>query len=1344
MLSLAGALAVSASYAASDTWSNAPVSGSWPVTNNWVTGAVPGVINLSGNNVNNDVATFNSPIYNGIGGAGTPIIPDDATIVGDRSRQLGSIIFDTANCGAYVFYSPSAPVPDSVSTIETGILNVSHNGSITMNAPVTNSETFLVPVFIRLPSQTWGIFNFVNNSTNPNAVLYVNSVTNDSANTRSTVFVLSGSNPGTNTIGALSRGTTTSTTAIQGVTKNGAGRWILAGNSDFFKGNYSTANINGGVLEVQQTNAFGAMSTVFVNSNGVLQIDGTTLAQGFSLNESGAVLMNGTGTLNSVSVSTLAGTTPTLETMNPSDIMTVGIATNDLTGGSVSSFLHVAGPGTVLLDYPNNYTGNWSVDSGTLSLSTNAVGGLGTGNALNLAAGSTLDVTALTTGGGVFTPSVAAIGGSGAGTAVGSTAATIKADPSGTINLASGSTGVNITYSPNSPTGDLTHPALYVSQGTLSMGNNAFVINNTSGTPLGAGTYQLILQASGTITTAGGYSVTSVTGAGLAPGTVGNIIVNGSEVDLVVINYTPKNLVWTGGNPNANWDIGTDSNFLNGAIHSVFSNSDYVTFNSVGSTNPTVNLIGPIAPTSVVVDSTANNYTFSGSGSVAGVAGLIKIGTGTLVLQNVNKYGGNTVVSNGVIQLGVNGALPSPLDSGSGNVILQSSGTLDMNGFTNTVNALNGSGTVDNTSAGSGALIVGANGDSGSFSGALQNTAGTLSINKEGAGMETLTGSNSYTGTTIIGAGTLTAGNLYALGGGNSPVVMNGGTLNAATGLMITNLNGTAGTIANNSSTSTNLLNIAGTSTFSGNIVDGSGGGGIAVTINSGTLSYNSANTYSGGTFVASGATLAINNAGTAGNGGIILSNSSTLAEPSKSSTAAYYGENITTVAGATATFTSGELANGISGNLYGSADSTNIFAGPISMGTGGVEQFGNFLGTIMVATNGQIRFSSTGLSINGGQSAIFDDEGLINTRNGQVGVGIYLGALEGSGVLGGGDVAGGNNNVTYLIGDAGLSTTFSGTIRNGASEPLSLVKDGTGSLTLNGGSLAIIGLDANLNLVTNYIYTNTVIYTGSTTISNGMLTLVVPSSLTNSTSVTLASTNAILNALSMGYIDSTGTNLVTNGVFEVYSGRTLAGLGTIEASNLLLDSGATLNVGLPTGNLSSSQGMELAGAVNVKLNRTILPNSGQLAAQTFKIDPTGVLNITNSGAALENGDKFQIFSQPVAGFSAVNLPLTDPTGTTNYNWLNNIAVDGSITLTNGGLPSINLLPPHLLTSVSGGVLTLSWPTNAGWILQSQTNTLAVGINTNWADVPGTANITTTNIPVNPTQPAVFYRMRKP
>ena len=78
-----------------------------------------------------------------------------------------------------------------------------------------------------------------------------------------------------------------------------------------------------------------------------------------------------------------------------------------------------------------------------------------------------------------------------------------------------------------------------------------------------------------------------------------------------------------------------------------------------------------------------------------------------------------------------------------------------------------------------------------------------------------------------------------------------------------------------------------------------------------------------------------------------------------------------------------------------------------------------------------------------------------------------------------------------------------------------------------------------------------------------------------------------------------------------------------------------------------------------------------------------------------------------------------------------------------GPAPPENPNPPLLVPNYSGNMLGLSWPTNAGWTLQQQTNSLSLGLNTNWNDVYGSSGMTSTNIPVDPAKSAVFYRLRQ-
>ncbi|MCE9554457.1 MAG: autotransporter-associated beta strand repeat-containing protein [Planctomycetes bacterium] len=75
---------------------------------------------------------------------------------------------------------------------------------------------------------------------------------------------------------------------------------------------------------------------------------------------------------------------------------------------------------------------------------------------------------------------------------------------------------------------------------------------------------------------------------------------------------------------------------------------------------------------------------------------LTKIGYGTFIVSNTNNdYQGNTTIDGGTFKLGASQVIPH--GTGKGNVVVNSGGTLDLNGLNETINGLSGTGTVGNT-----------------------------------------------------------------------------------------------------------------------------------------------------------------------------------------------------------------------------------------------------------------------------------------------------------------------------------------------------------------------------------------------------------------------------------------------------------------------------------------------------------------------------------------------------------------------------------------------------------------------------------------------------------------------
>jgi hypothetical protein len=107
---------------------------------------------------------------------------------------------------------------------------------------------------------------------------------------------------------------------------------------------------------------------------------------------------------------------------------------------------------------------------------------------------------------------------------------------------------------------------------------------------------------------------------------------------------------------------------------------------------------------------------------------------------------------------------------------------------------------------------------------------------------------------------------------------------------------------------------------------------------------------------------------------------------------------------------------------------------------------------------------------------------------------------------------------------------------------------------------------------------------------------------------------------------------------------------------------------------------------------------------------------------------------------SGNNLVLTGG----GVNWTNKLALDGSIQVLSIA-SSLASYSTNITATVSGSTLTVSWPTtHLGWELMAQTNTLANGLGNNWVTNYGTATVTSTNLPINPANGAVFYKLVHP
>jgi autotransporter-associated beta strand protein len=174
---------------------------------------------------------------------------------------------------------------------------------------------------------------------------------------------------------------------------------------------------------------------------------------------------------------------------------------------------------------------------------------------------------------------------------------------------------------------------------------------------------------------------------------------------------------------------------------------------------------------------------------ISGTGSLLTTYNGTLRLYGANTYSGGTFLedfggNDPTLVLGVANALPS-----TGDVFLDA-GTINLNGFSDTIGALNGSATLTSNGAGTATLTVGNTGRSGTFSGVIKNGNSTdiVALTKTGAGTETLSGTNTYTGAT-----TINGGNLQVKGSITSTVAVNNTAMLVGAGTITGDVNVNAG-----------------------------------------------------------------------------------------------------------------------------------------------------------------------------------------------------------------------------------------------------------------------------------------------------------------------------------------------------------------------------------------------------------------------------------------------------------------------------------------------------------------------------------------------------------------------
>ena len=362
---------------------------------------------------------------------------------------------------------------------------------------------------------------------------------------------------------------------------------------------------------------------------------------------------------------------------------------------------------------------------------------------------------------------------------------------------------------------------------------------------------------------------------------------------------------------------------------------------------------------------------------------------GRVVLTRINTYTGATVVNSGVLRVANNDALGTT-DAGTtvlrgaalelaevsgvtvGAELLTLSGTgIANDGALRSVSGFNSwLGTITLASAarinsdadtftignnassaiivGKADLTLGGAGD-GTVNGKISCCGG---VTKDGAGVWTLSGANTYTGPTTLTAGTLSIATGSNLGMGTSNLVFNGGTLRI-TGNSTTSFTSLGRTVVFNSGQTVGLDIAAPANNFTGNLVFNQTTGGLTKS-GAGTLTLNQANTYSGVTTIAQGTLKASSIVVSGGQSNLGNATSAViLGSATEQGTLSYTGASATyvrgfdvqlgggtievTTAGQTLTLATGAIASGTDTSLtIRGAGHTTITAGVNLGGTSG------------------------------------------------------------------------------------------------------------------------------------------------------------------------------------------------------------------------------------------------------------------------------------------------------------------------------------------------------------------------------------------------------------------------
>lgn len=1015
-------------------------------------------------------------------------------------------------------------------------------------------------------------------------------------------------------------------TGSGGLTKSGTGTLILRGANTYSGG----TTISSGTLQIGNAGTSGSI-TGNVTNNATLSFSRSdALTFGGNISGTGAVSMAGGGTLTLSGSNTYSGgTTVSAGTLQVSADANLGDSSGSLTiSGSSSNFvttasftsgravilgngyikpdtgttltlsgvlsgtlLRMGGAGTLVLSGTNTYTLSTSISGGgTLQVSADA--NLGAGTQISFTNGTLATTetfssarTVSLNGPGTFTPSIG-------------TSLTLTGVISGSGSLTKAGTGTLVLAGTNTYTGDTT-----VSAGTLQVtGSVVGDAQIADGATIGGSG-----SVAGLVTIADGGTLAGTQGAGLTMG--GLVLASGSNLDVTLGAGSGGGVFTVNGDVTLAGTLNvTKATDFGAGLYGLISYTGTLTDNglelaSLGSGYTGVVQTAQAGAVNLVVDESDSALQFW-NGSTTTATGSVEGGDGT---WTANPGSTNWTTVSGTIPRSSNGGFA--IFQGSAGTVTIDTGDGDVTAsglqFVTSGYVLTG-GTLTLTGDEPATIRVGDGTEDGAATIATIESviAGTSGLNKTDLGTLILSGENTYSGGTILSAGTVQITADSALGDATGGLTFNGGTL-------------AVGDNSNDSSWITSARDIAltGTGTFAPNgastltlsgVISGTGS---LVMSGDGFLILTGTNTYSGGTTVSAGilqvgADAALGDA----SGGVTLSGGALMGIDTFTSARA-----ITLVSAGTIAPDSGTTLT-LTGDITGAA---LIHAGAGTLILSGAKTYAGGTtvsgGTLQIAADESLGDVSKQLSLSGTlkTTATFSSARAINlgTAGGTFSTDSDT-TLTLSGVLSG------NSGKVTKTGDGTLVLTGTNTYRNGTTISAGTLQIGadsalgnaSGSLKLSGGTLATTATFSSARTVSLTSAGTISTATGTTFTLTGVIS--GAKALTKSGSGTLLLSGA--NTYTGGTTVSAGTLNVTGSLSRgatVADGGTLKGTGSV-ANTVTVADGGTLaggqGAGLTVGGLVLASGSSLDVTLGATTAGGVFTVNGDLTLD-------GTLNVTKA-----------------------------------------------------------------------------------------------------------------------------------